>query len=385
MQKERYAFLPSFSLQPNKLVSFNAVFIRDYQNELLIPIQSKQPLNINQPTINNINQPTINNINHNTLFPQPIIKHPTIHNTTIQRLTSKKIKRESHNFEISQNAYRTLKSKINWLYYLSKSRHRKTYNGKDIYNFKINFITLTLPSKQLTPTKEVTNNLLNTFLTEIRQRTKMENYVWRLEFQKNRNVHYHIVTDTYIDYHLALTIWNRILKTNGYITEYQAKFKDMTLLEYNKLYNSDNKKEFSQIAKVYAKSKSQNWEQPNSVDCKSVISKKAIANYISKYFGKSKDENPISNELDTPENSENLRLWFCSRSLSKMKSVTNFCEAVKYDLFSIVSFCKDVKKVFMKYATVYYFDLQQETGKIRQWFEMILKDYSKKQGYIPAS
>src|SRR5690606_40476869 len=93
----------------------------------------------------------------------------------------------------------------------------------------IGFITLTLPSKQKDPTKFITNNLFNQFLTEIRQRTKMENYVWRLEFQKNKNVHYHIVTDTYIDYHLVLKIWNRILDNYGYIKPYTEKHNKLSL------------------------------------------------------------------------------------------------------------------------------------------------------------
>src|SRR3546814_12525138 len=92
---------------------------------------------------------------------------------------------------MSTNAYRTLRKKINWLYYLAKSKHVRTISGKEIYNFKIGFITLTLPSKQRTCTKEVTNSLFNTLLTELRTTCELQNYVWRLEFQKNGHVNYH--------------------------------------------------------------------------------------------------------------------------------------------------------------------------------------------------
>lgn len=348
---DKYVFLPSFSLQPNKVVSYNSVFIRDKVKNELRSIHDFKKTKANK----------FKNIN-----------------------SENSITRSSHNFNISDNAYRNLKKKINWLYYLSKSKRVKTYNGKEIYNFKIGFITLTLPSKQKTCTKEVTNNLLNNFLTEIRQRTKMENYVWRLEFQKNGNVHYHIVTDTYLDYFLVQSIWNRILKLNGYIQDYSNKFKNLSLSEYRNLVDKDKKQEFNIIAKRYAKGCKQNWENPPSVDCKSVISNKAISNYISKYFAKSSDDNPIKNELDNDENSKNLRLWFCSRSLSKMKTVSNFCEAVKYDIFSIVSYAKKVKKIISKYAIVYYFEISEIQGNARKWIEIILKDYSKKQGYSPA-
>jgi len=348
---DKYVFLPSFSLQPNKVVSFNSVFIKDHTNNQLKT--SKDFKKTKALRFKGLND---NNI----------------------------IKRSSHNFQISDNAYRNLKKKINWLYYLAKSKQVKTYNGKSIYNFKIGFITLTLPSKQRTCTKDVTTNLLNTFLTEIRQRTKMSNYVWRLEFQKNGNVHYHIVTDTYIDFYLCQSIWNRILKNNGYIEEYQKKFKDLNLSQYRNIVDPDHKQEYNLIVKRYAKGKSTKWTNPNSIDVKSVVSNRAISNYISKYFSKDCEDNPQKNEFDTEENSNNLRLWFCSRSLSKLNTVTNFCEAVKYDIFSIVSHCKKIKRYIHKYAICYYFEISEMSGNARKWIEIILKDYSKKQGYIPA-
>lgn len=345
-------FLPSFSLQPNKLSSFNSVFIRDKQNEKITSIKEGVRTRAAKFT----------NIAH-----------------------SNSITRSSHDFTISDNAFRNLKSKINWLYYLSKSKRIKTYNGKDIFNFKIGFITLTLPSKQNTCTKDVTQSLLNPFLTEIRQRTGMENYVWRLEFQKNGNVHYHIVTDTYIDYHLVKKIWNRLLNSKGYIKPYQDKMNKLLLSDYIDLYKYNDKYQYSDLVKNYARNKRENWSQPNSVDVKPVISNKAIANYISKYFSKDSDENPIKNELDNDENSKNLRLWFCSRSLSKLKSVSNFCEAVEYDIFSIISFADDVKKVVLKYCTMFYFELSTMRGHARKWIEFLLKNYARDSGYIPAT
>lgn len=345
-------FLPSFSLQPNKLSSFNSVFIRDKENEKITSVKE-------------------GNRTRATKFTKITDSHS--------------ITRSSHDFSISNNAFRNLKSKINWLYYLSKSKKIKTYNGKDIFNFKIGFITLTLPSKQNTCTKDVTQSLLNPFLTEIRQRTGMENYVWRLEFQKNGNVHYHIVTDTYLDYHLVKKIWNRLLNSKGYILPYQEKMNKLLLSDYIELYKYNAKYEYSDLVKNYARNKRENWSQPNSVDVKPVISNKAIANYISKYFSKDSNDNPIKNELDNDENSQNLRLWFCSRSLSKLKSVSNFCEAVEYDIFSIISYVDDVKKVVLKYCTMFYFEISTMRGNARKWIEFLLKKYAAGMGYQSSS
>jgi hypothetical protein len=345
-------FIPSFSLEPNKLTSYNSVFRRDRKNELLIPIQQKGKTKAEK---------------------------------FIQLQTENNIERTSHNFQISDNAYRTLKSKINWLYYLSKSKSVTTYNGRNIFNFKIAFITLTLPSQQKHPTSYITSEYFNQFLTEVRQRTKMENYVWRLEFQKNGNVHYHIVTDTYLDYYLCLKIWNRIIAKGGYIDEFASKMSKLSLMDYNKIYNKDNKKDFKEVSKSYLRQKSEKWRNPNSVDVKSVISNKSIANYIAKYFAKDNEDNPIKNELDTDENSANIRLWFCSRSLSKIKKVSGFCEEFTFDIFAIMSYCKDVKKVIGKYAISIYYELKNFDKTGRPWIERILKSYANSCNYYPWS
>lgn len=342
--------LPCFSLEPNKLVSYNRVFKKDKGTVQVTPdgeiISESRPRNIR--------------LNFN-----------------------KSVKRQSHNYKISDNAYRTLKRRINWLYYLSKSKSVKTFSGKEIYNFKIGFLTLTLPSKQRTCTKELTNKVFNTFLTEIRQKTGMTNYVWRLEFQKNGNAHYHLVTDTFLDYHSTLNTWNRILDYHGYIEPYTCKHKNLSLQQYVKKYSGNGKTPFATLAKRYAVGKKNNWSQPNTIDLKSVITKKSIASYLAKYFAKDSKNNSICNELDTPENSSNLRLWFCSRGLSKLKSVSDFCEAVEYDIFALVSGCKRLRKVFGRYASVWYYDLHKFGHWSRTVIEKILKDYAKKQGYIP--
>lgn len=352
MQKDRYFFLPAYSLTPNSCVSYNKVFIRDYEKGIIKSINEFKTKRIKK----NKNSKSLDNLKDN-----------------------------NHNFKISQSAKKNLKNKINWLYYLSKSKRVKTYSGKEIYNFKIGFITLTLPSKQKDPTKFITNNLFNQFLTEIRQRTKMENYVWRLEFQKNKNVHYHIVTDTYIDYHLILKIWNRILDNYGYVKPYTDKHKKLSLRDYNNMYNSNGKKAFEVMAKRYAKGKKENWSNPPTVDCKSVITNKSIAFYISKYFNKENENNPICNDLDNFENSTNLRLWFCSRSLSKLNKVSGFCDELQEDIFSLVQSIKEKISISLKYAFCMYFDLSQASSKVKKILNKIFRNYSKDLGYVPWS
>jgi hypothetical protein len=277
-----------------------------------------------------------------------------------------------------------LGKKINWLFYLAKPKSVKTYSGREIYNFKTAFLTFTLPSQQRHPTAEITSELFNQLLTELRGRAGMKNYVWRLEFQKNRNVHYHLVTDTYLDYHFVLKIWNRICDKAGYIQPYTDKFKDLSLYEYQIETDPGGKTEFATIAKRYAKGKKNKWKQPNSVDVKNVSASKSIRYYITKYFSKPSAENVESNPLDTAENSFGMRLWFCSQSLSKMEAVSGYVEDVAGEIVDIIMTATDLKTYTMEYAKLVFFDLKKLDKYVREKIERVLQAHAHRAGYSPG-
>ncbi len=346
-----YYSVPAFSLTPSKLVLYSKNF--------------KRSLNSNTPY-------------------DPFVKNGISRRiSNLQKSENGKISR-FHNFQISIQARKNLFDKINWLYFMSKSRHKKTVSGKDIYNFRINFITLTLPSKQEHNTATITNECFNQFLTELREKYNLENYVWRLEFQKNGNVHYHLVTDVYLDYYVLLKNWNRILSKLGYVQKYAEKHSLMSLSDYVKEYSNNNKIDFEVLKKRYIKGKALKWKVPNTVDVKSVLGQKKIAFYISKYFGKGSEKGPKKNVLDNEENSKGLRLWFCSRSLSKLKKIVDFVPAFDIDLISLISGCKDVFKIIHDYCTVFYYSASLLTDKAKSIVNKLLRQYAISLDYKPA-
>lgn len=348
----QYIFLPKISLSPDRIVMYNEVV-------------------------------NVSKCGHT--YDEAIRKNQTSIRRNVSNGHKKMLVKQFHNFEISDNAYRNLKQKINWLYYLSKARYIKTYSHKKIFNFKIGFITFTLPSKQQHPTTVITSECFNQCLTELRQRTGMENYVWRLEFQKNGNVHYHLVTDTYLDYFFVQKIWNRCLEKLGYVSTYSDKMSKLTLMQYVNLRNKKSEVSFNDCAKAYARGKIEKWRNPNSVDVKSCTSGKAIANYISKYFAKTDKTGVKCNALDTAENSSALRLWFCSRSLSKLKTFNEYHEATEYDLFSVVSTCKKVRLYVGRYCRILYYQMNAFTHDARRIIETLLRNYAYGLAYRPAT
>jgi hypothetical protein len=295
------------------------------------------------------------------------------------------IVRQSHNMEISTNAYRTMRAKINWLYQLAESQNITSYSGVKIYNFKIGFYTFTLPSKQMHPTVFITKNIWNQFLTELRAHANFKNYVWRLEFQKNGNVHYHLVTDCYLDYFFILKKWNRILKLHGYIQAYQEKMQSLSLSDYTKNYAASKKNDFKAIALSYQKNVKEKWSCPNSVDCKSVYNGSNIGGYIAKYFSKKNNESVINNSFDTPDNIGNLRLWFCSRSLSKLKSISYFIEEFETDITQMVQDCVKVKKYVSEYCTQFFFNMKDLSKEVFCYIRDLYINYAKNLNYYECA
>jgi hypothetical protein len=290
-----------------------------------------------------------------------------------------------HKFSISDQARKTMLLKINWLYFMAKSRYKKAISGKEIFNFKLNFITLTLSSKQVHPTAEITEKCFNQFLTEIRKMYKMENYVWRLEFQKNGNVHYHIVTDCYTDFHIVNKIWNRCQDKLGYVAAYTKKHITMSLNDYVREYEDNGKVSFEKLRYRYAKGKGSGWKIPNSTDVKSVSSGKQISFYIAKYFSKKENRNNACNPLDTKENSIGLRLWFCSRSLSKLSAIRDFVPAFKLDLLDLLYTAKDIFHVAHDFCKSWFYSISTLEAKAKGVISQLLRDYAIKLSYIPSS
>lgn len=287
-----------------------------------------------------------------------------------------------HKFALSEQARKSMMLKINWLYFMAKSRYKKSISGKEIFNFKLNFITLTLSSKQMHPTSQITKECFNQFMTEIREKYKMENFVWRLEFQKNGNVHYHIVTDTFTDFHIVMKIWNRCQGKLGYTNAYTQKHITMSLNDYVNAYSNNGEVSFETLKYRYARGKASSWKIPNSVDVKSVSSGKKISYYISKYFSKKENRNNACNQLDNQENSLGLRLWFCSRSLSKVDKISDFIPSFKYDLLDIVTSVKDTMEVIHDYCTSYFYSFSSLLSSGKEVIHRLLYGYAIKQGYI---
>lgn len=372
MQDNFVVVLPTVSIRPNQIVSYNT-FSYPAKKEIVKAVSA--------PGVQKIKPVQFD------FFDDVLKKNPHAFefekSVTADILPAVKKIRNHHNFELSKQGQKNLRDKVSWLYYFAKNQTITTDKGKVLSGFKMNFVTLKLPSAQRHSSDFITKNCLNQLITELSSKWGFKNYVWRLEYQKNGNLHYHIATDVFIDFYWLRSTWNRILNKFDYVSVYKKKFENMTFQQYLKNYDRGGEVNFEILQKRYVEGKKSGWLMPNSVDVKCVSNAKNIAFYISKYMGKSGVSSSIKKLPVHEENSTNSRLWFCSRSLSKLKAVREFSCTLNVDLWGAVREDHTVKKVVHDYCTSFYFCFTQIGLNLKRVVAELLRAYGVSTGYLP--
>lgn len=250
--------------------------------------------------------------------------------------------------KLSTKARQKAKRAIKYL--LTQATTKKVYNPKfrTQFNFKVNFITLTLSSTQQHSTQVIKRVLLNQFFIEAKKKWGLENYVWRYEKQKNGNAHFHILSDKFIPWLELRETWNRIQNKLGYTAAYQQK--------YHK-------------------------KSPNSTDIHSLKKVKNVYKYVTKYMTKAKNinnvkvhrsESLIKEKTEKIEQSvsngakqylgrltSNGREWACSRNLSNITGARDEYNG-EYTLeLEKLRKSQATKEVVKDYVSMYYFNTKE--------------------------
>ena len=132
---------------------------------------------------------------------------------------------KAYNGEVSKNSIRVARRRLNeWLEVIKVGNEKK--KGRKI---RLVLITLTLATDTkggtLFSDKNIKSHLLEPLLKWLRYNYKIANYFWRAEPQQNGNIHFHIVTDRYIDKDNLQKYWNKKLNEYGLMEDYIRKFK----------------------------------------------------------------------------------------------------------------------------------------------------------------
>jgi hypothetical protein len=244
---------------------------------------------------------------------------------------------------ISKKANKKLYDSIDWMLYISKEKLLHNYKFNSNFIFKLNMITLTLPTKQMNSDNYIKNKMLNNFLTILRTRFDLSNYIWKAEKTQAGNLHFHILSDIYIHYRDINNIWNRILSTHGYIAEYRDKMNKYFENGFRMFTNAYDKRGKQQQIKAYKNGLRTDWSEPTgTTDIHSLRKINNVKAYVSKYLGKNMDtkrslafeiekyckENNLQNITATEYDEINNKIynklkvsgniWYISQSLSKL-------------------------------------------------------------------
>ena len=254
----------------------------------------------------------------------------------LQRMNEVNLKTNDHGGKISSKARLRVSNAIDWMLYMAVDKQLYPHSKSKKRLFKLNFVTLTLASKQVHDDREIKSKLLNQFLIEMSTKYGVNRYLWRAEAQRNGNIHFHVVTDKFIPWNELRNMWNRIQNKLGYHDRFQEKY----------------------AGKV-----------ANSTDIHSIWKIKNLGAYLAKYCTKESKSRKIEGKQ-----------WGLSNELSKLKQVS---EHRYYEIED------EVRKLFHKfrdrvkeydYATVIYVGLEEWMKEECKEMRRIVNDYLKTLG-----
>lgn len=237
--------------------------------------------------------------------------------------------KKAYSGQLTFHSRKRLQKSINLLVAIASPKRVTAPKTNKKFTFRVNFITLTLPSAQgALSDKELKKGCLDNWLKAMRRRHQLKSYVWRAERQYNGNIHFHITTETYLPQDDVRNEWNRQLAKFHFIDDFHAKHK---------------------------------YRNPNSTDVHAVYKIKNIAAYMVKYMSKDPIEHLAEINLKRTRRGKSLlvpeehpfrkiqgqpvwdapisgKVWDCSQNLKQKGScVTEFEPDIKNEVNQLIS------------------------------------------------
>lgn len=184
--------------------------------------------------------------------------------STVQENSLKNLERPKFAGKLSQSQVSTIRKRLTtWFNSVQFAPSVPDSTGTN-HKREIVFLTLTLSSNQKHSDHVIKRDLLNHFIITLQRKHNVTHYFWRAETQRNSNIHFHLLIDSFVPYSDLLTIWNNIQEKLGYVTEFAKKHKH---------------------------------RNPNSIDIRKPKNKSDLINYVLKYVAKSETNRLVHGRL----------------------------------------------------------------------------------------
>ena len=240
------------------------------------------------------------------------------------RDTDANLKDNKHSLRLSKQSQKKVRTAIDWLVAAASPKTITCSETGKQFQFKINFITLTLPAFGSAITvNNFYKELVHPFLAYCRKYFNLNNYVWKIELQANGNPHLHLTSDTYIHWKKIRSCWNRILLRKQVLPLYTAKHAGLSFEQYLHMYPVSKLVSYAKRQQAYNYGVQTNWSDPNTTDVHAVKQIEDIGAYLCKYMAKDLVKiNSILNDDISKSKTLRFRSWGCNLELSRMRSIT---------------------------------------------------------------
>jgi hypothetical protein len=248
--------------------------------------------------------------------------------------------------DISKHAIKNLKSAIDNL--IAISPKQKVFNPilKRMQEFRLTFITLTLPSEQGKYTDtEIIKEILIPFLKHAKASRMFDSYIWKAEKQKNGNIHFHITTNKFLLYNNLRNSWNKYLNRLNFIDNFEQKHGH---------------------------------RNPNSTDIHATYNIRNLENYLVKYMTKQEQS----------ENKINCKSWDSSRNLKRkdkciieesgyMESVRNVLTKHQPKQVKILDYCTIINHTPTIEKLIFKDEVKQKFKEYQDIIKMTDRQYKE--------
>ena len=261
--------------------------------------------------------------------------------------------------KVSKLAKRKITKAIDYLLLFASDKTVTSIKTGRKFSFKIAFITLTLPSKQIHSDNEIKRTCLNSFIIELQKYEKVKNFIWRAELQRNGNIHFHIILDKFIPWNVIRNRWNRIVNKLGYVDRYRDSMREFYKDGFKVRKELTHKWSEGKQRAAYKKNVLTDYHSPNSTDVHSIKNVHNLTHYFVKYLTKN-ETNKTSQETEEKENKKQTgRVWGSSRNLQNIKGASIVLDSeLEAELTDIIN-KTHCKAYHGDYFSIFYIDFQQ--------------------------
>jgi hypothetical protein len=178
--------------------------------------------------------------------------------------------KKTYNGEMSRATKAYLRKKLDAWYMSIRWNNKNRAISKKEKSKKLIFFTLTLSAPQTHSDNEIKRECLNSFIIKMKNASIINHWFWRAEKQRCGNIHFHFISDCYIDKTGLQTFWNEAQERLNYVTEFEKKYghrtppstqiqvipNDHNVIEYLMKYNTKADKNGTVTGRIWGMSDS---------------------------------------------------------------------------------------------------------------------------------